>query len=45
MTHAIRIAVVSLALASGIASAQADSLLDQLAAQGQIVSTHGIGGR
>ncbi|MGD9785196.1 MAG: hypothetical protein AB7E80_17385 [Hyphomicrobiaceae bacterium] len=45
MTSLIKIATLALALAAGAAgSAQADPLLADLAAKGQIVTTAGIGG-
>ena len=44
MTSFIKIAALTLAIATGAATANADELLQSLASQGHIVTTQGIAG-
>lgn len=44
MSKTLKIAVLAFAVAAASSAANADKLLDELAAQGSIVTTHGISG-
>ena len=45
MNRFIKITALTIAVAAGAATAQADSLLDDLAMKGKIITTHGVWGR
>lgn len=45
MNRFTKIAALTVALAAGAATAQADTLLDDLAMKGKIITTHGMLGR